>query len=140
MKLEEGKKQIKKLLDAIKDTDIDEIYYEENGFKVGFKTCPSAAEQIEETQEESKKEESALKTIDIFSNSVGLFRDCIPPSRKVFARVGQKVNKGQKLGFIESMKIMKDISSPVKGTIIEKYVKQSDPVEYGKILFKIEQD
>ncbi len=142
MKLKKGKAKIEELLDAIKDTDIEEVYYKKSGLSIGFKK--NIIQDIDESESDGTVEaglagkDENKEIIEITSHSVGVFRDALPPARKVMAKVGQVVNKGQKIGFIESMKIMKDVISPIKGTVVEKYIKGNDPVEYGQKLFEIE--
>ena len=78
------------------------------------------------------------KRIEIASHAVGIFREYIPPARKVLVKIGQKVNKGEKLGFIESMRIMKEVTSPAKGIVTAKFVKHGSPVEYGQKILEVE--
>lgn len=142
MELKKGMDRIKDLLDAIKDTDIQEIYLEKDGLNIGLKK--NITQEITAKRTEKKEEADITpahderRIVEVTSHSVGIFRDYILPSRKVMAKVGQDLNKGQKIGFIESMKIMREIVSPVKGSVKSKYVKQGDPVEYGQKLFDIE--
>lgn len=139
MKLQSGIKRINELIESIKGTDIEEIYFEKDGLNIGIKkdSAPDAKSGEAEQAKEASSTHSASHIVDVISHSVGLFRDSIPSSKKVGLKVGQSINKGQKLCFIESMKIMKEVVSPVKGEIAEKLVKNGDPVEYGQILFKI---
>jgi acetyl-CoA carboxylase biotin carboxyl carrier protein len=139
MKLQAGMQKIKELLKAIEETDIEEICYENKGLNIGIRKNISqeVAEEVEEkTQKKEKSKEK--KIIEVVSHSVGLFRDYLSPSRKALARVGDNLNKGQKIGFIESMKLMKEIVSPAKGKVGKKFVKHGDPIEYGQKLFEIE--
>jgi acetyl-CoA carboxylase biotin carboxyl carrier protein len=137
MKEKAGLKRIEDLLDIVKDTDIAEIALEQDGLNIGIKrNLVPEAEDVEET--DKKKSEPEKEIVAVYSHSVGHFRDYLLPSRKVLAKVGDEINKGQKLGFIESMKIMKEIASPVKGKVKRKFVKHGSPVEYGQKIFEIE--
>jgi biotin carboxyl carrier protein len=40
---------------------------------------------------------------------------------------------------IEAMKIMNEIQAEVKGSVVEVFVENGQPVEYGQRLFKIKQ-
>lgn len=51
---------------------------------------------------------------------------------------GVHVVPGQKIGIIETMKIMKDITSSIKGKIVKVMVKNGQPVEYGQELFMVD--
>lgn len=142
MKLEAGIKRIKELLRAVKDTDIEEIHYEKGGIDIGFRRKLDGEKiksgATEKEVREKMTQEIPVKIEEVISHSVGLFRDYITPSRKVLTKVGQKVSSGENIGAIESMKIIKEIISPVDGKIVKKLVKHGDPVEYGQKLFEIE--
>ncbi|MFH1416509.1 MAG: biotin/lipoyl-containing protein [Elusimicrobiota bacterium] len=136
MKYESGQKRIQELLEAIRGTDIEEIHYKKNGLNIGLKKkfiSPDVS-----PGDKKKKIDDNKEMFQIVSHSVGIFRDAHPPSRKLLAKVGDTINKGQRLGYIESMKIMKEIVSTVKGRITAKHVKSGSPVEYGQKLFEIE--
>ena len=55
-----------------------------------------------------------------------------------FVRVNQRVERGQILCFIESMKMLYEVKSPFKGLIHSIFPHHEDLVEYGQILFSIE--
>ena len=52
-------------------------------------------------------------------------------------KVGDKVKKGQTLCIIEAMKLMNEIESEYDGKIAEVFIKDGEPVDYGKPLFRI---
>ncbi len=133
--------RIKELSAVIKNTDIEKISHKKNGFKVTVKRIDVEGQDIADAAKRKntdKKPDKQRKIEEVFSHSVGHFRDFMPPSRKSFVKKSETVKKGQKLGLIESMKIMKEVLSPCNGKIIEKFVKHSDAVEYGQKLFEIE--
>ncbi|MBN2407810.1 MAG: acetyl-CoA carboxylase biotin carboxyl carrier protein [Elusimicrobia bacterium] len=141
MKMSEGLKRIKELLDAIEGTDIEEISCEKGGLNIGIRKksgISAVMSAVRDGKEEQPVAEEPVQTETVVSHSVGLFRDSMPPSRKALVKAGQKVSKGDKLGAIESMKILKEIISPVDGKVVKKYVKNGSPVEYGQKLFDIE--
>jgi biotin carboxyl carrier protein len=51
--------------------------------------------------------------------------------------VGDRVQVGQVLCIIESMKLMNEIEAEVAGVIVSKLVENAQPVEYGETLFTI---
>jgi len=55
-------------------------------------------------------------------------------------QVGDKVQKGQVLCIVEAMKLMNEIEADVTGEIVEIYVENGQPVEYGQPLFGIQVD
>ncbi|MBP5468537.1 MAG: hypothetical protein J6Z11_04760 [Candidatus Riflebacteria bacterium] len=55
-----------------------------------------------------------------------------------FPKVGDEVAMGEKLGKILSLNSIKEIKSPIDGRISEIAVKKDDIVDYGRLLFVIE--
>ncbi|MFW6134453.1 MAG: acetyl-CoA carboxylase biotin carboxyl carrier protein [Elusimicrobiota bacterium] len=143
MKYKTGLKRIEKMLESIEDTDIEEVYFEQGGLNIGIRRKMDREEkpaQKSEVKKEVKKKKPEGKKENVYSNSVGIFRDSLPPSRKILGKQGKKVRKGENIGCIESMNILKEVVSPVDGKIIEKLVKNGDPVEYGQKMFVIKKD
>ena len=54
-------------------------------------------------------------------------------------QVGDRVNAGDTLCIIEAMKMMNQIEAEVAGSIKSIRVQNGDPVEYGQILYVIDQ-
>ncbi len=70
---------------------------------------------------------------------VGTFYSSPSPGSPAFVQVGDRVNEGDALCIIEAMKMMNQIDADVSGTIKSIRVQNGDPVEYGQILFVIDQ-
>jgi acetyl-CoA carboxylase biotin carboxyl carrier protein len=56
-----------------------------------------------------------------------------------FVQIGDRVNEGDTLCIVEAMKMMNQIDADVSGTIKSIRVQNGEPVEYGQILFVIDQ-
>jgi len=52
--------------------------------------------------------------------------------------VGSIVKKGQVLCIVEAMKLMNEIEAEVEGKIVEIFVLNATPVEFGEKLYRIE--
>ena len=83
----------------------------------------------------AQNETDNLKIIK--SPMVGTFYSSSSPDKPVYAKVGDKVKKGDTLCIIEAMKLMNEIESEFDGEIAEICVQNEDMVEYGMPLFKI---
>ena len=70
---------------------------------------------------------------------VGTYYSAPSPGSPPFVQVGDRVNEGDTLCIVEAMKMMNQIESEVSGTIKSIRVQNGDPVEYGQILFVIDQ-
>lgn len=70
---------------------------------------------------------------------VGTFYSSPSPGSPAFVQVGDHVNEGDTLCIVEAMKMMNQIEAEVSGTIKSIRAQNGDPVEYGQILFVIDQ-
>ena len=68
---------------------------------------------------------------------VGTFYRSPEPGAPSFVEIGSTVKKGQVLCIIEAMKLMNEIDSEYDGEIINIYVENGQPVEFGQPLFRI---
>ena len=68
---------------------------------------------------------------------VGTFYSAPGPEASPFVTVGAKVDVGQVLCIIEAMKLMNEIESDAAGEIVNVFVENGKPVEYGEKLFGI---
>jgi acetyl-CoA carboxylase biotin carboxyl carrier protein len=73
----------------------------------------------------------------IHSPMVGTFYRAPDPTAAPFVDIGDTVKKGQTLCIIEAMKLMNEIEADVAGTIVEIFVDNAKPVEFGQKLFAI---
>jgi acetyl-CoA carboxylase biotin carboxyl carrier protein len=68
---------------------------------------------------------------------VGTFYRSSEPEAPSFVEVGAMVKKGQVLCIIEAMKLMNEIDSEYDGEVVDVYVENGQPVQYGERLFAI---
>ena len=76
--------------------------------------------------------------LEVKSPMVGTFYKSPEPGAKAYAVVGDRVSKGQIVCIIEAMKIMNEIESEYSGIVREILAQDSQPVEYGQVLFKLD--
>lgn len=69
---------------------------------------------------------------------IGTFYSAPSPDEKPFVSVGQKVQKGDVLLIIESMKLMNEVQSEFNGIVKEILVTNGENVEFGQNLMIIE--
>jgi acetyl-CoA carboxylase biotin carboxyl carrier protein len=79
-----------------------------------------------------------VPTLEVKSPMVGTYYKSPEPGAKAYVAVGDRVTKGQIVCIIEAMKIMNEIESEYTGVVREILVQDSQPVEYGQVLFKID--
>ncbi len=130
---------LKKLLCSLRETDVEELKYEAGETKISFrKSNVKAAAVSQSAVAVAAPVELAKKMVSIKSNMVGTFHQADKANRPPFVMEGNHVLPGKKVGVIEAMKIMKDVTSNVKGKIVNVLVKDGQPVEYGQELFTID--
>ena len=92
---------------------------------------PAAASAPEAEQEEDG--------FAVIAPMVGTFYGASSPGSAPFVQVGDRVNQGDTLCIVEAMKMMNQIEAEVSGTIKSIRVQNGEPVEYGQVLFIIDQ-
>lgn len=88
---------------------------------------------ISRDEVKEKKEEGNI----VKSPMIGTFYIKPSPNSNPYVEVGSIVKKGTVLCIIEAMKLMNEIESEYEGKIVEILVKDGEPVDYGKPLFRI---
>ncbi len=85
---------------------------------------------------ERPTDEDQLRVIS--SPLVGTFFRAPSPGKPAFVEIGSLVDAGATLCIVESMKVMNEIESDVKGRVAKVLVEDGQAVEYGQRLFLIE--
>jgi acetyl-CoA carboxylase biotin carboxyl carrier protein len=157
-------KEIKELIQFLKEEDIAEFELERGDVKVRIKRAgmdhppvearfvavPAAPPPIPElrtsaelstaapsppAKEPAPAVEEGLHTVR--SPIVGTFYEAPSPGAPPFVKSGDIVEVGQLLCIVEAMKLMNEIEADVAGEIVKKLVTNGQPIEYGQELFVI---
>lgn len=128
--------EIRKILEALKDTDVEEFAWEAEGTRLAIGREPSAPRPEPAAAAEEKPAED--KTLYIRSPVVGIFHRKQNPEDPPFVNEGSPVSPGQKVGVVESMRILNDVVSEHAGRIARLLVGDGKPVEYGQPLMEVE--
>jgi acetyl-CoA carboxylase biotin carboxyl carrier protein len=149
--------EIRKLVGLLEEKNLSLFELEVEGFKVKIArsqavpaplavqapaapAVPAAAPALgQEAAQEAKIQAAEIAKGHhlIVSPMVGTFYRAPDPTSAPFVDVGDTVKKGQTLCIIEAMKLMNEIEADVDGTIVEIYVENAKPVEFGQKLFSI---
>jgi acetyl-CoA carboxylase biotin carboxyl carrier protein len=89
-------------------------------------SAPAGAEAAEE-----------IELAVVKSPIVGTFYRSSEPGAPSFVEIGSTVKKGEVLCIIEAMKLMNEIDSEYDGEVVNIYVENGQPVQYGERLFAI---
>jgi acetyl-CoA carboxylase biotin carboxyl carrier protein len=153
-------KELKELIEYLKEQDISEFELERGDVKVRIKRgtehvvsvaapvvpyampaaappghVPSAAASTSHAKETSPAAEEGIHTVK--SPIVGTFYESPSPGSPPFVKPGDAVEVGQILCIVEAMKLMNEIESDVAGEIVKMLVSNGQPIEYGQELFAI---
>ena len=149
-------KIVRQLAQLLDETDLNEIEYEANDFRVRVvrhtrttQVLAPAAPALVQTQSEATVTEFTPKTVSpapvdadhpgaIKSPMVGNVYMSPEPDADPFVREGATVEAGQTLLIIEAMKVMNPIKAPEGGKVSKILVKDGDPVEFDEVLLIIE--
>jgi acetyl-CoA carboxylase biotin carboxyl carrier protein len=97
--------------------------------------APAAAPAVAATEPVAAP---ASNLVEVKSPMVGTFYRAPAPEAPPYVEVGSHIGKGQTLCILEAMKLMNELESEVDGIVREVLVDDSDPIEYGQVLFRIE--
>lgn len=145
------------LIDKVAESGIDSLAIEEGGFKLAIEGRkketvrevvvsgqPAAAEAAAQPQalpqaEAVRPAAPAVQTGNIVKSPiVGTFYSSAAPDKPAFAKVGDRVKKGDTIFIIESMKLMNEVQSEFDGVVKEILIDNASPVEYGQPVMIIE--
>ncbi len=140
-------KNIKELIDLMKENELVELEIADGDMKVHLKRpgadapvmhqVPMAAPAAQPAAPTAPAETKDEGLINITSPIVGTFYQASSPDADPYARVGDKVDPASVVCIIEAMKVMNEIKSEVSGTIAEVCCKDGQAVEFGQVLFKV---
>ena len=160
-----NQKEIKELIEFLKEQDIAEFELERGDVKVRIKRAvpgmvpahdPRAHVAVPELLTKSGTEQPTAtaaqagipaapevpsappeKLHSVRSPIVGTFYESPSPGAPPFVKPGDVVEVGQLLCIVEAMKLMNEIESDVAGEIVKKFLNNGQPIEYGQELFTI---
>jgi acetyl-CoA carboxylase biotin carboxyl carrier protein len=84
---------------------------------------------------EAPPEEEQLHIVK--SPIVGTFYESSSPGAASFVKIGDQVESGQVLCIVEAMKLMNEIESDAAGEVVQRFVTNGQPVEYGQRLYAL---
>ena len=155
-------KEIRKIIELIKENDLSEFELEEEGFRILIKRSNGFEQKIiaqvplssdpavipgpagadpgagepSGTPADNGNPEDHLEPIT--SPMVGTFYSAPAPEADAFIAVGAEVDVDTVVCIVEAMKVMNEITAEVKGTIRQILVENAAPVQFGQPLFLID--
>ena len=148
--------QLKQILDLVREHDLAEFEVEQDGLRLKIRKDASGscvpvpahhvlvAQALPPFPPSGAAVPIALGAPDVDvdlavvkSPIVGTFFRSAEPGAPSFVEVGSTVKAGQVLCIIEAMKLMNEIDSEYEGEIVNIYLENGQPVQYGERLFAI---
>ena len=137
---------VEQIVTLLKEYPVSEITLEQSGLRVYARrpllpvvTPPPPAVLEEVTAPVAEPEEIEMAQtpgpVMLTATMVGLFHHATPQ-----VGYGSLVTSGQVIGSIESMKVMNDVPALNGGRVVDVFVEEGAPVEYGQSLFRLAPD
>lgn len=82
-------------------------------------------------------ESATAGTVTIDSPMVGTFYSRSSPEAEPFVKVGDTVSEDTVVCIVEAMKVFSEIPAECSGKIVEILVKDQEPVDFGKPMFRV---
>jgi len=142
-------KEIRQIVKLMVENDLTELAMEAGPDKISIKRGPgdipvmamspvAAAPAADVAASVPEGEvESSDDTIEIKSPMVGTFYVASGPEDEPFVAIGDAVNADTVVCIIEAMKVMNEIKADCSGAVAEICVSNSQPVEFGQVLFRV---
>ena len=142
--------ELEQLVQMVRDSDVGELTLRHEGERV---TIRKAARAVQTSSELVPDEDEYTVTthyaefVDTDADEIVVDQEpsvlVTAPLVGVFGHVkplvglNSRVFEGQVIGVIEAMKISTEVRSPAVGTIVDLFIEDGHPVEYGQALFEI---
>ena len=141
-------RKIKKLIEMLQESDLNEIEVKEGeeSVRINRKKEKHIVQSVVKPVKNEVNKEEGVKSEDpnnldiIASPMVGTFYRKPAPDKEPFVQVGQKISKGDTVCIIEAMKMMNQVKSEFDGTIISIDIEDGEPVEFNQTLISIERN
>jgi acetyl-CoA carboxylase biotin carboxyl carrier protein len=160
-------KELKELIEFLKENDIGEFDLERDDLKVRIKfghpshAAPPSALDVARLSQllapgqhapaapaqgiHAVADPSPVPGVDaqeealhiVKSPIVGTFYESSSPGAAAFVKIGDEIESGQVLCIVEAMKLMNEIESDAAGEVVKRLVTNGQPVEYGQPLFAL---
>ena len=159
-------KELKELIEFLKENGIHEFEHHRGDLKVRIKFAPEentanaldvarlgqlfAAQQSPVASHAAAATSAGPAPVDVSPEAaeeaalhivkspiVGTFYESSSPGAAAFIKVGDAIENGQVLCIVEAMKLMNEIESDAAGEVVKRLVTNGQPVEYGQPLFAV---
>ena len=131
---------VRELAVLLEETGLSEIEIEQDGMRVRVARGGKAVHYAPDPGQPVKViplAPAAPHPGTVHSPMVGTVYVSPQPGAAAFVKVGDEVKEGQPILIIEAMKTMNPIAAPRGGKVVEIFVRDAQPVEFGEPLLVI---
>ena len=146
-------RKVKKLIELIEESGIAEIEITEGEESVRISrysgsapvaAAPPVAAAAPAAAPVAAPVAAAVEVVEedgyeVTAPMVGTFYSASSPGAAAYVQVGDRVNEGDTLCIIEAMKMMNQIEADVSGVVKSIRIQNGEPVEFGQVLYVIDQ-
>jgi acetyl-CoA carboxylase biotin carboxyl carrier protein len=145
---------IKQLIESLDKSGVDKLHLNTKDFDITLEKNQQVYTEAKPVQVQINSAPTKSATFESATNAeaisaepkgnivkapiIGIFYVAPAPEKPPFVSVGQKVQKGDVIFIIESMKLMNEVTSEYSGTVAEIYIEAGNAVEYGQAIMRIE--
>ena len=122
---------------SVSDGDRSIVLKRGSSAQAGGAVAAPAPQAAPTTPGAGKEEKPAELLAEVKSPMVGTLYLAPSPDSDPYTVVGSYVDENTVVCIVEAMKVMNEIRAEVSGTITEICVKNTQPVEYGQVLFRV---
>jgi oxaloacetate decarboxylase alpha subunit len=139
--------RIRELVRIVQESGVAEVEIEDAGMRVSVRRReeqPLPVQAVAPLAEEEPGELPVLPAapaglVRVESPMVGVFYRQPEPGAPAFVEVGDVVTPGQTLCLLEAMKLFNELKAESAGRVTAILVENGAPVEFGQLLFELEQ-
>ncbi|WP_436859858.1 acetyl-CoA carboxylase biotin carboxyl carrier protein [Staphylococcus caeli] len=143
--------KIEKLIKLVKENDVKKFKFKdfENEIELDFTEGAVSQQPIYGTTQQSNNNDSNNSAEQKSADTQSQYQEIKSPMVGTFflqdekeltnpvIEVGDEVNKGDVIGYIEAMKVMNEVTSDVSGVVEEILVQHGTNVEYNQVIVNV---
>ena len=138
--------EVAEIMRVVEQSKFDELRLDLDGLKLILRRSGASGSMTSHVATPSTEQAAAPEDTAVApgasrgamtSPMLGTFYRAPAPGAESYVRIGSKIEVGTVLCIVEAMKLMNEIPSDVTGEVVEIYVENGHPIEYGQKLFGI---
>ena len=139
--------RIRQIIELMEQHDLSEVDLQQGDEKIKlnrgsaapiYSPPPAYAAPIAGAPAATAPADGNADTITINAPMVGTFYVRANPDSEPFVKIGDQVHEETVVCIVEAMKVFNEIPAECRGKIVEILVKDQEPVDFGKPMFRVQ--